>query len=173
MVNGNGCRLHFRVERGVEGEAKRVLFYIPGYSGHINRPEFFAMTRHMNSKGTIVIAADMQGHGYSEGERCLMLDHRHLLDDVTSLVDAFMNPRTTERLSFCSKEGSFQQSDIPSVQKLPFFIMGSSMGGAISTMVAQRLYAAPEKYPTFKGAILQAPALSFKTPSWLVVETLR
>lgn len=173
FVNSNGHELHFRVQWENFANAKRVMFYVPGYSGHINRPEFFKFTDYMNEHNTVVIAADMQGHGHSGGERCLVLRHSHLLDDVIQLVDGFMNVNSSERFSFDSAEGSFQREHIPLLQNLPFFVMGSSMGGAISTMVAQTFHADKAKFPTFKGAILLAPALSFKTPHWLLVEALR
>jgi alpha-beta hydrolase superfamily lysophospholipase len=173
FTNSNGFKLHFRVQWDKFEEAKRVIFYVPGYSGHINRPEFFALADYMNAHNTVLIAADMQGHGHSEGERCLMLKHTHLLGDVTQLVDGFMNASSSERFTFDTVEGSFQREHLPKLHKLPFFIMGSSMGGAISTIVAQKLYSDKVAYPTFKGAILLAPALSFGTPHWLLVETLR
>lgn len=171
--NASGYQLHFRVQWDNFATAKRVIFYVPGYSGHISRPEFFALTNYMNANNTAIIAADMQGHGYSEGERCLMLNHSHLLDDVTQLVDGFMNDKSAETFTFCESEGSFRREHLPMLQKLPFFVMGSSMGGAICTMVAQRFHADKQKFPTFKGAILLAPALSFRMPNWLLVESLR
>lgn len=133
------------------------------------------MTNTMNKNGAMVVAIDMQGHGYSEGERCLMINHEHLIEDVMQVIDGFMNPNTSETITFCKAEGSFSRENLPIVQKLPFFVMGSSMGGAISTMVGHRLFTAENRklFPTFHGAIMCAPALSFKMPNWLLVETLR
>jgi alpha-beta hydrolase superfamily lysophospholipase len=173
FTNCHGCKLHFRVQWDKFKEAKRLIFYVPGYSNHINRPEFFALANYMNAHNAVLIAADMQGHGHSGGERCLLMSHADLLDDVTQLVDGFMNINTSERFQFDSTDGSFQCKHLPMLQKLPFFIMGSSMGGAVNMMVAQRLHSDKGAYPTFKGAILLAPALSFDVPHWLVVETLR
>ena len=175
IINSKGHKLHFRIEWQNFDAAEFVVFYIPGYSGHINRTEMSKMTNYMNNHGAVVVALDMQGHGYSEGERCLMLDHEDLLGDVLQLVDAIMNNRTSETLKFDSNPSSFQREHLPNIQKLPFFIMGSSMGGAISSMVGHRLFTSENKiiFPTFKGSILLAPALSFKTPNWLLVETLR
>jgi alpha-beta hydrolase superfamily lysophospholipase len=173
IINSNGHKLHFRVEGHALPNAKALIIYVPGYSGHVNRPEMFKMTGCMNRNGVVVIAVDMQGHGYSEGERCLMLNHEDLIADVIQIVDAIMNPCTTEIITFCNNLGEIKRDYLPKLQKLPFFVMGSSMGGAISSMVAQRLYANRLAYPTFSGAILCAPALSFKTPHWLLVESLR
>jgi alpha-beta hydrolase superfamily lysophospholipase len=173
FTNCNDNKLHFRVQWDKFEEAKRVMFYVPGYSNHINRPEFFAFATYMNAHNTVIIAVDMQGHGYSDGERCLLMSHGDLLADVTQLVDGFMNVNTSERFQFDSTDGSLESKHLPMLQKLPFFIMGSSMGGAVNTMVAQRLHSDKVAYPTFKGAILLAPALSFDTPHWLLVDILR
>jgi alpha-beta hydrolase superfamily lysophospholipase len=173
FTNFNGCKLHFRVQWDKFKEAKRAIFYVPGYSNHINRPEFFAFANYMNAHNTVIIAVDMQGHGYSDGKRCLLMSHADLLEDVTQLVDGFMNVNTSECFRFDTVDGSFQTKHLSMLQKLPFFIMGSSMGGAITTMVAQRLHSDKATYPTFKGAILLAPALSFDTPHWLLMDILR
>lgn len=173
--NANGCDLHFRIEWENTPAAKFVVFYIPGYSGHINRPEFFRVSKSMNEKDVVFIAIDMQGHGHSEGERCLLLNHEHMIADVLEFVESFMDESQFNKLRINAESTSFKLERLSALRKLPFFVMGSSMGGALSMMCAHRLNSAENrlKYPTFQGAIMLAPALSFKTPNWLVTEALR
>jgi alpha-beta hydrolase superfamily lysophospholipase len=78
----------------------------------------------------------------------------------------------SKRVSF---EASFDQQNLVLLRKLPFFVMGSSMGGALSMMVAHELTKGENKelYSGFQGAILLAPALKFNVPNPVLVETLR
>jgi alpha-beta hydrolase superfamily lysophospholipase len=55
------------------------------------------------------------------------------------------------------------------LRQKPFFIVGASLGGALSTMATLQL----QSLPPFKGAILLAPALDAHVPHWLLVNTLR
>lgn len=175
ILNGNNCKLHFRVEWENFATAKYVIFYVPGYSGHVNRPEFFKLSKCFNANNVVLIAIDMQGHGHSEGERVLLMSHEHLIKDVLQLVESFMDESQFQQLTLSTAPTAFKHAHLPALRKLPFFLMGSSMGGALSMMCAHRLYSTENrlKYPNFKGAIMMAPALSFKTPNWVVVETLR
>jgi len=127
----------------------------------------------MNKYMCVVIGVDMQGHGYSEGERCLMTNHEHMMNDFIQLVSSFQHEDKAHELTFDQTEGSFGPQNLPDIRKLPFFIMGSSMGGALCTITAHHLQSHHEQFPQFKGAILLAPALSFKTANWLLIETLR
>eukprot|EP00598_Pedospumella_elongata_P011041 CAMPEP_0185008248 /NCGR_PEP_ID=MMETSP1098-20130426/89160_1 /TAXON_ID=89044 /ORGANISM="Spumella elongata, Strain CCAP 955/1" /LENGTH=272 /DNA_ID=CAMNT_0027536711 /DNA_START=177 /DNA_END=995 /DNA_ORIENTATION=+ len=131
------------------------------------------MSAHMNKHMCVVIGVDMQGHGYSEGERCLMTNHEHMMNDFIQLVSSLQHEDKAHELTFDQSEGSFSPQYLPDIRKLPFFIMGSSMGGALCTITAHQLQSQREEYPQFKGAILLAPALSFKTANWLLIETLR
>lgn len=175
MRNANGCELHFRIEWDDALEAKFVLFYFPGYSAHINRPEIFRLSKSMNQNNTVFIAMDLQGHGHSEGKRCQMLNHEHMIADVLQLVESFMDESQFKKLKLNTESPSFKMENLQMLRKLPFFIMGSSMGAAVSLVCAQILYSAENrlKYPNFQGAIFVAPALRFKTPSVVVTETLR
>lgn len=173
FVNENGHKIHFRVEWANFKTAKYVLFLIHGYSGHINGPTAHKMMGYMNDKNCVVVALDMQGHGYSEGERCLMLKHDDMVNDVLQVVRCFENEDRDRELVFDENEGSFTRGDLAVFRKLPFFLIGSSMGGALSTLSGHAIQSQPDIFPNFKGAILLAPALSFKMPNWLLVETLR
>lgn len=173
FVNENGHKIHFRIEWKNFKTAKYVIFLIHGYSGHINGPTAHKVMQYMNSRDCIVVAVDMQGHGYSEGDRCLMLKHDDMVSDVLQVVRCFENEDRDKELVFEEHESSFKRSDLATFKKLPFFLMGSSMGGAVSTLSGHAMHAQNDTFPNFKGAILLAPALSFKMPNWFLVETLR
>lgn len=173
FLNENGHRLHFRVAWNNFATAKYVVFNVHGYSGHTNGPTAVRMMNYMNDHNCVVVAVDMQGHGYSEGERCLMLNYEDMMNDVLQFISCFVHEDRDKELTFDQDKDSFRHENLVAFRKLPFFLMGSSMGGALSTVCSHALYSQQEKYPMFRGAILLAPALSFKTPNWLVVETLR
>mmetsp|Transcript_15817 Transcript_15817/g.26444 ORF Transcript_15817/g.26444 Transcript_15817/m.26444 type:complete len:337 (-) Transcript_15817:674-1684(-) len=179
--NAKGQKLHFRIDWNNFEQAKYLVFYIHGYGGHGNRVEMHTMSQYFNEHGATVVLMDQIGHGYSEGERVLMLDHNDLVDDFSQLICCLMDKNKSkeallDEMTFDSSVGSFQYENLPQLRELPCFVMGGSMGGAVSLLTAHRL-SADEQFknlaPTFRGALLMAPALSFKLPHWLMVETLR
>jgi len=178
ITNSRGLRLHFRVDWDNFTAAKMVLFYVHGFGGHCNRVEARTMARTFNSGGAAVVLMDQMGHGYSEGERALLLSHEDLVEDLVQLIAALMAPGTVEagREATLSTEVS-GSPNLGKLSTLPFFVMGGSMGGAVSLLTAHALRT-DERYrdlgvPVCRGAVLMAPALSFKLPHWAVVETMR
>lgn len=173
FVNGHGLKHHFRVLGHENPNPKFVVFYVPGYTEHINRPEFFATADIMTKNGTILIGFEARGHGYSEGARCFLRDHEDMVDDVLQFIDSMLQPSSTGTITYCTELGEFQDNCLPVVRKLPFFLWGPSMGGAVSTMVGQKLQNSPGRYPLFRGVVMFAPALRFKTANWLLILFLR
>lgn len=64
---------------------------------------------------------DFNGHGYSDDERVLVKNYVHLFEDVLCLlIDIFINGSLTG----------------VSMYKIPFYIMGHSMGGSIAILTS-------------------------------------
>ena len=95
----------------IEGGRGGVVV-VHGYGEHIGRYEHVAdaLVRH----GAVVHGVDHIGHGKSTGERVLVPDFEHVVDDFHELATRVRDPR------------------------LPTVLIGHSMGGMIAARYAQR-----------------------------------
>lgn len=92
----------------------RVVILAHGYGEHIGRYEHVAAA--LVERGAVVAGPDHLGHGRSEGERVLVADYEHVIDDLHAVVGAV----TAEHPG------------------LPVVLVGHSMGGLIAARYAQR-----------------------------------
>jgi acylglycerol lipase len=126
----------------------------------------------MNARGVVVFGLDMQGHGHSEGERALVLTHSHLVEDLCQFIHhIYEDDLTHENCRMQLGEDININIDmLHSLRDLPFFLMGSSMGGAVSMLASLQVCSMPK----FVGCTLLAPFLgNAKLPHWLLVEFLK
>lgn len=72
---------------------------------------------------------DMQGHGHSEGERALVLSHEHLIDDICQFIHHIYEDDLTSEDCRMQRGDALELILLQSLRELPFFLMGSSMGG--------------------------------------------
>jgi len=96
------------------GPPQRVVLIVHGYA------EYGARYRHVArvlvDQGAAVYAPDHIGHGTSDGERALITDFEHVVDDLHTLAD-------------------IMSDDYPSSSLV---IIGHSMGGLLASRFAQR-----------------------------------
>ena len=112
-----------------EGDTKAILLIVHGLAEHSGR--YFPVVNHFVPKGYAVYAYDHPGHGKSHGERCY--------------VDRFNDfLLTLESFSGMIKRG------FPTT---PVFVIGHSMGGAVTAAYLTR------RQEDFSGAILSGPAV--------------
>uniref|UniRef100_A0A8C6W6M9 Monoglyceride lipase n=1 Tax=Nannospalax galili TaxID=1026970 RepID=A0A8C6W6M9_NANGA len=126
LVNADGQYLFCRYWKP-SGTPKALIFVSHGAGEHCGRyDELAQMLRGLN---LLVFAHDHVGHGQSEGERMVVSDFQVFVRDVLQHVDTV-------------------QKDHPG---LPVFLLGHSMGGAISIL------AAAERPAHFAGMVLISP----------------
>lgn len=114
-----------------------VVFIVPGLGEHTGR--YDSVAARLNAEGYVVFSMDNQGTGGSEGLRLYVERFSHFVDDVLAFV-------------------RFIRARYPALESRPTFLLGHSMGGLISTLVAQR-------EPTlFRGVVLSGPALGLAQP---------
>jgi acylglycerol lipase len=110
-------------------EPKGFVIIVHGYAEHCARYKFVA--KHLTDNGYAVFSFDLRGHGRSEGAKTFINSYDEYLSDL----DLFLS-----RVKAQAKEK-------------PIFLLGHSMGGAIST-----LFTITRK-PEIRGLILSAAAL--------------
>jgi alpha-beta hydrolase superfamily lysophospholipase len=112
-----------------EGEPQRIVVLVHGYAEHGGR--YAHVAEALSARGAVVYAPDHIGHGHSDGQRALIADFEHVVDDLHSLV-------TTA------------QDRYPGV---PVVMAGHSMGGLLTGRFAER-YPAQLAGVAFLGAVL-------------------
>jgi len=110
--------------------ARRVVVIAHGYGEHIERYDHVA--RALGERGAAVYGPDHLGHGRSAGERVLIADFEHVVDDLVRIVER-------------------ARAAYPG---LPAVLLGHSMGGLIATRLAQRA-----NRPPLVGLVLSGPAI--------------
>ncbi len=112
-----------------QGSPTRIVVIVHGYAEYASRYAHVADA--LTAGGAVVYGEDHLGHGHSDGERALIVDFEHVVDDLRSLVDIAVGEHPG----------------------LPVVMIGHSMGGLLSARFAQR-------YPTqlagivFLGAVI-------------------
>ncbi|XP_055473380.1 monoglyceride lipase isoform X1 [Psammomys obesus] len=126
LVNADGQYLFCRYWKP-SGTPKALIFVSHGAGEHCGRYDELAQM--LKGLDILVFAHDHVGHGQSEGERMVVSDFQVFVRDVLQHVDTV-------------------QKDYPEV---PVFLLGHSMGGAISIL------AAAERPTHFSGMVLISP----------------
>jgi acylglycerol lipase len=126
---------------GVKLRGVAVVYH--GFGAHSLYPTVRYASSLLAENGLIVYGLDFPGHGASPGKKGLLTGANNLIEDGVAVA-------------------KFAQEDASSTgehgrNKLPLFLVGSSMGGAIALAVADSL---PEG--TVNGVIMMAPMLSLR-----------
>lgn len=148
-----------------------LVLSLHGYGSHGNRPTHKLIAETINSLGLIYTTLDFAGHGYSEGDRALVSSAQSLVDDGLAALVAFYSPGGG------NKKQQHIRRELPN-GGVPLFLMGHSMGGGITLLIADILeHGADAKtrspvflnhrslfentlMPCFRGAILISPLVS-------------
>jgi alpha-beta hydrolase superfamily lysophospholipase len=112
-----------------DGDSRAVICLVHGLGEHSGRYQYLAEA--MNRVGYTVIAADLRGHGKSEGARGHIPQYEDLLSDVGLAIEEAKHR----------------------FPKLPIFIYGHSLGGNIVLNYFLR------KESPILGAVVTAPSL--------------
>ena len=125
---GSEGTILYRVWRP-DGAPRRIVVIVHGYAEHGGRYPHVAEV--LASDGAVVCAPDHIGHGKSEGDRALIADFEHVVDDLHTLVAVI-------------------SGEYPG---LPVVMAGHSMGGLLTGRYAERY---PDQLAgvVFLGAVL-------------------
>ncbi len=112
-----------------EKPPNRVVMMVHGYAEHGGR--YAHVAEALAADGAVVCAPDHIGHGRSGGERALIVDFEHVVDDLHRLI-------------------AIVSADYPG---LPHVVAGHSMGGLLAGRYAERYPEQPAGV-AFLGAVL-------------------
>lgn len=129
-LSGSEGQVYYRRKETVEEvPAVRVAVIVHGYAEHGGRYRHVA--EQLAETGTVTYLPDHLGHGRSDGERALVVDFEHIVDDLEALV-------------------AVAEQDYPG---LPLVMIGHSMGGLLTARFVQRN---PDRLAgaAFLGAVL-------------------
>jgi alpha-beta hydrolase superfamily lysophospholipase len=112
-VPGSEGIVHYRVWDAID-RPRRVVLIVHGYAEYGGRYAHVASA--LASQGAAVYAPDHIGHGHTDGERALIRDFEHVVDDLERVASV----------------AAMEQGDVPLV------VAGHSMGGLLSARFAER-----------------------------------
>jgi len=125
---------------------RAALALVHGLAEHAGR--YAALAGRLNAAGIDVYAIDLRGHGHAPGRRAWIASFSEYLDDAEALV--------AHASAQCA------------TQRVPLFLMGHSMGGAIAALYAiERL---PQTRVSVAGLLLSSAALApgRDVPAWMI-----
>lgn len=112
---GSEGQIYYRTKSPAEEMAPtRIAVVVHGYAEHGGRYRHVADA--LAESGTVTLLPDHLGHGRSDGERALIVDFEHVVDDLEELV-------------------SIAEKNHPG---LPIVMIGHSMGGLLTARFVQR-----------------------------------
>ncbi|NIA24208.1 MAG: alpha/beta fold hydrolase [Gammaproteobacteria bacterium] len=126
--DGAECPVYCRVWEPAD-RVDRIVLIVHGYAEHGGRYEHVADA--LVGEGAAVYAPDHIGHGLSGGERALISDFEHVVDDLHHVA-------------------AMARSEHPGV---PLIVVGHSMGGLIGARLAER-YPDEVAGVVFMGAVI-------------------
>ncbi|WP_321816817.1 MULTISPECIES: alpha/beta hydrolase [unclassified Paraburkholderia] len=142
----DGVELPLYAWRARGTPARAAIALIHGLAEHAGR--YTALAARLNAAGIDVYAIDLRGHGRASGKRATIHRFDDYLDDAEALV----------------AHAAAQSAK----QRMPLFLMGHSMGGAIAALYA--IERAPRSGVKFAGLLLSSAALApgRDVPQWMI-----
>ena len=129
LERNKGRKLFYRTWKPDNAETKGVILIAHGYAEHSERYNYTA--KFFTDKNFAVYAPDHYGHGRSEGVKADVPDFRIFVEDLLSILSKIQDQE----------------------KNIPVFLLGHSMGGAISTILASGAGT------NLKGLILSGPSI--------------
>ncbi|RUS71858.1 hypothetical protein EGW08_020380 [Elysia chlorotica] len=130
FVNENGLKIYCKYWSKDLPAPRALLFMCHGLAEHVG--PYTQLAELLTAQNFFVFGHDHQGHGQSEGDRIHIDDFRHYSRDVFAHIDKM-------KVYFPT---------------LPVYILGHSMGGAIT------IIAALDRPDYFKGVVLIGPVVT-------------
>lgn len=166
------AKLHVRHFMPKDPAAIRgTVFYFHGIHGHCNTRPMVDYLVQLASNNMAVVAIDMPGHGYSEGEPMLYRDMEDVFEVLESFLSLVMGKGERGEQAAAEADLKILPEALAAIRARPFFVMGESLGGLFSCVLSANLGQSPLA-ENFRGTIMLAPALAVDLPpapvTWLL-----
>lgn len=159
----NEYRIHARTYWPAETqEVKGIALFLHGYIAHSNRPTNEYMGKLLAAHGFIFLTFDFPGHGYSSGLKAYIPDPALFIECGYTFLEKFYSAVKNRVKSDPEQTYFFDIQQYCSLE-VPMFLMGQSMGGGFTVLLADRLKESNSSFP-FHGCILLCPLLAIKSP---------
>lgn len=158
-INSRGVKLHIRsLVPSKISESTAVAVLTHGFSVHWNLSRTIGcLQTYAEALDLILFAYDQEGHGYSGGDRGVIQEYTHLVDDLVELVQLIHTAKeaSCETYNLCPPE------ILAHVQGREFGICGDSLGGGVALAATVRLQESPNRPAVL---MLFAPFLQAHVP---------
>ncbi|CAM9130735.1 unnamed protein product [Discosporangium mesarthrocarpum] len=172
FVNSRGKIIHIRTYFPKAEEIKGLVLFVHGYGTHINTARKQELGNAMPPQGLAMVQMDLEGHGYSGGERAYIERYMHWVEDYLQLLEIVAGGRELEEAGGGYIRAS--QTQRRKLRQVPFFLTGESLGGGLSLLVGLSMQEQDHPLlPRFRGEVLLAPAIKGNPPHPAVVGFLR
>lgn len=153
-----GYRLHARTFWPKDlKEVKGVVSFNHGYASHTSRPIHEHLAKRITNMGFVYLTHDMYGHGYSSGIRGYIPDSEILIESAVTMIYTVFDETFDNGRAYIQKPFTIAKT-------LPIFLIGHSMGGAVTIPAAKELQALGYN---LAGCLFLAPMITLtKPPAW-------
>lgn len=174
FMDSSRLRWHVRSELPPGGSRaiRATLIYCHGMNSHTNSRHVGELFAKLAAPGLAVIAADLPGHGYSEGKRGLVEDWSTIFEELQRFTEMLLG-KTQKSIEPGTFDVGVPHDALQVIRTVPLFLCGFSMGGMIATYLALYLQENPRIKSQLRGITLISPAISVPLPPRTVQAVLR
>jgi alpha-beta hydrolase superfamily lysophospholipase len=124
-------KLHLR-SYWPEKTPKAVVLFIHGYVSSIDRPTHGFLGPHFTSKDIAYVGFDFPGHGYSTGDRALVVPVDELIKICICVIEIIFSEENRSSSYYVQRKEAVKRNT-------PLFLIGHSMGGATALLVGKEI----------------------------------
>jgi alpha-beta hydrolase superfamily lysophospholipase len=150
-------KLHLR-SYWPEKTPKAVVLFVHGYVSSVDRPTHGYLGPYFASKDIAYIGFDFPGHGYSTGDRALVVPVDELIKITIRVIEIIFSEENRSSSYYIERNDSIKRNT-------PLFLIGHSMGGAVALLVGKELKFNLASQYNFMGTCFLCPALKIVTLS--------
>lgn len=136
-----------------------VVVFIHGHGSNINRPFHPHIAKALIADGFVYGTIDLPCHGFSDGLRTYVPSHTLFVDSVERYIEALFEEQHSGPDFYVPKPNAAEDITRLDAGRLPVYLIGHSMGGAVAMLLGERLKRSRFR---FAGSVLLCPLITIK-----------